>query len=70
MHTYTHIYPYTYIHTYIYTPTPQRSNIDAAMAVKNMVEEALNAGEVVILVSLDIRTAFDAAWWPDVIKSL
>jgi len=50
--------------------TPQRSTIDSAMAIKNIVEEALNAGEVVILASLDIRTAFDAAWWPNIIKSL
>jgi hypothetical protein len=50
--------------------TPQRSTIDAAMAVKNTVDEGLNAGEVVILVSLDIQTAFDAAWWPNILKSL
>jgi len=40
------------------------------MAVKSIVEKALNAGEFVIIVSLDIRTAFDAAWWPNIIKSL
>ena len=50
--------------------TPQRSTIDAAMAVKNIVDEGLNAGEVIILVSLDIQTAFDAAWWPNILKSL
>ena len=42
--------------------TPQRSTIDAAMAVKNTVDEGLNAAEVIIPVSLDIQTAFDAAW--------
>jgi hypothetical protein len=40
------------------------------MAVKNIVDEGLNAGEVIILVSLDIQTAFDAAWWPNLLKSL
>jgi len=40
------------------------------MAVKNIVDEGLNAGEVIILVSLDIQTAFDAAWWPNILKSL
>ena len=44
--------------------------VDAAMAVKNIVDEALLAGEVIILVSLDIKTAFDAAWWPNILKSL
>ena len=50
--------------------TPQRSTIDAAMAVKNIVDEGLKAGEVIILVSLYIQTAFDAAWWPNILKSL
>jgi len=49
--------------------TPQRSTIDAAMLVKNMVYEGLNAGEVIIPVSLDIQTAFDATWWPNILKS-
>ena len=40
------------------------------MAVKNKVDEGLKAGEVITLVSLDIKTAFDAAWWPNIIKSL
>ena len=40
------------------------------MAVKNKVDEGLKAGEVIILVSLDIKTAFDAAWWPNILKSL
>jgi hypothetical protein len=50
--------------------TPQRSTIDAAMAVKNIVDEGLKAGEVIILVSLDIQTAFDAAWCRNILKSL
>jgi hypothetical protein len=49
--------------------TPQRTTIDAAMAVKNIVDEGLKA-EVIILVSLDIQTAFDSAWWPNILKSL
>jgi hypothetical protein len=50
--------------------TPQRSTIDASMVVKNTVDEGLKAGEVIILVSLDIQTAFDAAWWPNILKRL
>jgi hypothetical protein len=41
--------------------TPQRGTIHAAMAVKNFVEKGLVAGEVIVLVSLDVRGAFDAA---------
>jgi hypothetical protein len=40
------------------------------MAVKNIVDEGFKAGEVIILVSLDIQTAFDPAWWPIILKSL
>jgi len=50
--------------------TPQRSTIDAAMAVQNTADEGLNAAEVIVPVSLDIQTACDAAWWPNVLKSL
>jgi hypothetical protein len=50
--------------------TPHRNTIDAVMSVKNIVDEGLKAGEVIILVSLDIQTAFDAAWCPNILKSL
>jgi len=63
-------YSTNFLNNIQYGFTPQRSTIDAAMAVKNIVDEGLKAGEVVILVSLDIRTAFDAAWWPNILKSL
>ena len=48
--------------------TPQRSTRDATMAVQNTVDEGLNAAEVIVLVSLDILTAFDAAWWPNILS--
>ena len=63
-------YSTNFINTNQYGFTPRRSTVDAAMAVKNIVDEALIAGEVIILVSLDIKTAFDAAWWPNILKSL
>jgi len=47
--------------------TPQRCNIDAAMALKNFVI-GLAAGDVTVLISLDIKGAFDAAWWPAILK--
>jgi hypothetical protein len=30
----------------------------------------LAAGEVIVLVSLDVKGAFDAAWWPNILDSL
>jgi hypothetical protein len=37
-----------------YCFTPQRSTTDAAMAVKGFVEEGLAAGEIIVLISLDV----------------
>jgi hypothetical protein len=50
--------------------TPQKGTIDAATAIKAFVQEGLVAGEVIALVSLDIQGAFDAAWWPGILKEL
>jgi hypothetical protein len=50
--------------------TPQRSTIDAAMAVKKFVVEGLAAGEVIVLVSLDVKGTIDAAWWPAILNGL
>jgi hypothetical protein len=50
--------------------TPQRSNTDAAMAVKGFVEEGLAAGEIIVLTNLDVKSAFDAAWWPSILNGL
>ena len=41
--------------------TPQRNTTDAAMAVKEFVEEGLAAEEIIVLISLDVKGAFDAA---------
>jgi hypothetical protein len=49
---------------------PQKSTIDAAMAIKDFVQEVLAAGEVIALVSLYVQGAFDAAWWPGILKEL
>ena len=63
-------YSTNFINTNQYGFAPRRSTVDAVMAVKNIVDEALIAGEVIIPVSLDIKTAFDAAWWRNILKSL
>ena len=49
---------------------PQKSTIDAAIAVKGFVEPALAAGDIVVLISLDVKGAFDAAFWPSILNGL
>jgi hypothetical protein len=65
-----HVYSHEYMNNNQYGFTPQRSTIDAAMAVKNFVVEGLVAGEVIVLVSLDVKGAFDAGWWPSILNGL
>jgi hypothetical protein len=49
---------------------PQRGTIDMAMALKYFVEKGLEAGGVIVLVSLDVKGPFDAAWWPSILNGL
>jgi hypothetical protein len=49
---------------------PQTSTVEAAMAIKTFVQESLDAGELVALVSLDVQGVFDAAWWPGILREL
>ena len=44
-----------------YRLMPQKSTIDVAVAVKNIVSDGLTAGDVIVLVSLDVKGDFDAA---------
>jgi hypothetical protein len=46
---------------------PQKSTVDAALAIKDFVQKSLEAGDVVALASLDIQGVFDAAWWPGIL---
>jgi len=57
-----HVFSQGFMNENQYSFTPQKGTIDAAMAVKGSVKEGLAPGEVIALVSLDIRGAFDAAW--------
>jgi hypothetical protein len=50
--------------------TPQKSTTDVAMAVKGFVGEGLAAGEIIVLISLDVKGPFDAAWWPSIFNGL
>jgi hypothetical protein len=44
--------------------TPKKSTTDVTITVKEFVEDGLREGLIAILVSLDVKEAFDASWWP------
>jgi hypothetical protein len=46
------------------------STTDAAMETKKFIESVLEKRKLVIMTSLDIQVAFDAAWWPSIIQGL
>ena len=57
-----------YMNNNQYGFTPQKSTINAAMAVKKVVIEGLTPVDLIVLVSLDVKGAFDAAWWPAILN--
>jgi hypothetical protein len=65
-----HVYSREHMNENQFGFRPQKSTIDAAMAIKTFVQESLDAGEVIALVSLDVQGAFDAARWPGVLREL
>jgi len=65
-----YIYKIEYLNDSQYGFTPQKSTTDAAMAVKQFIQPELEKGKVVIMASLDVKGAFDAAWWPAILKGL
>jgi ribonuclease HI len=65
-----YIYKIEYINDNQYGFTPQKSTTGAAMAVKQFIEPELEKGKIVIMASLDVKGAFDAAWWPAILKGL
>ena len=46
--------------------TPQTSTVDALVALKDFVQESLDDGQYVALISLDVKGSFDTAWWPSI----
>jgi hypothetical protein len=64
-----HVYFHEFMNNNQFGFMPQRSTINAAMAVKNFVVEVLVA-EVIVLVGLDVKGAFDAARWPSILNGL
>jgi len=50
--------------------TPKKCTTDAAITVKEFIEEGLRKGLITILVSFDVKGAFDPAWWPSILMAL
>jgi hypothetical protein len=48
----------------------QTSTVDAVKALKDYVQSSIDEGLYVAVISLDIREAFDSAWWPAILASL
>jgi hypothetical protein len=65
-----HIYSNDLLSDNQYGFTPKRGTVDAAMKVKNFIEESLRLKQCAVIVSLDVKRAFDAAWWPGILKQL
>ncbi|KAJ4434696.1 hypothetical protein ANN_23264 [Periplaneta americana] len=49
---------------------PQKGTVDALIAAKEIIEENLSENNCIAVVSLDVRGAFDAAWWPGILYNL
>jgi hypothetical protein len=56
-----YVYCYNLINNNLYGFTPHRSTVDAAMGVKDFIE-GLRAWEVLVILNLVVKGAFDAAW--------
>jgi hypothetical protein len=65
-----HVYSNNLLNHNQFGVTPKKSAIDAALAVKEYLEEGVSEGHIAILVSLNVRGAFDAAWWPSILEIL
>jgi hypothetical protein len=50
--------------------TPQTSTVDAVMVLKEYVQDSINDGQYTAAISLGVKGAFDAAWWPGILASL
>ena len=65
-----HVFSHSLLNGNQYGFLPQKSTVDAAMAAKGCVRENLQQRNYVVMVSLDVKGAFDAAWWPSILSNL
>lgn len=50
--------------------TPQKGTVDAAMAVKEFIQRNISERNSIVVTSLDVKGAFDSAWWPSILHNL
>ena len=65
-----HVYSNNLLNENQYGFLPQRSTVDAAMAAKCFAKANLQQRNFVIMISLDVKGVFDAAWWPSILCNL
>ena len=65
-----HVFSNAFMNIYQYGFTPQKGMIDAAMDVKEFVKVGLAPGDIIVLISLYVKGAFEAAWWPSILNGL
>jgi hypothetical protein len=65
-----HVFSNSLLNGNLYGFLPQKSTIDAVLAVKSFIRENLLQKSCVVMVGLDVRGAFDAAWWPCILSNL
>jgi hypothetical protein len=65
-----HLFRNNLLHHNQFGFTPKKSTRDAALEIKEFAEEGLRQELITILVSLDVKGTFEAAWWPNIIKTL
>ena len=49
---------------------PQKSTVDAELAAKEFAQAHLQQRNLVIMISLDVKGAIDAAWWSSILGNL
>jgi len=65
-----HVYSKNLMNTNQYGFTPQTSTVDVVMSLEDYVQSSIDDGQYVAAISLDVKGAFDAAWWPAILASL
>ena len=59
-----------FFNTQQYGVSHQKGTIEAAMEIKNYVKVGLTGGDVIALISLDVKGAFNADFWPSILNGL
>jgi hypothetical protein len=65
-----HLYSNNLLNKNQYGFLPQKSTVDAALAAKGFAHAHLLQRNSVIMISLDVKGAFDVAWWPSILCNL